>query len=104
MARLCFGFFTRLPTGFTSELQSNSIRAVVESNLKFCRPSLQEFASFMQFLINEHKIEVKGNLLNDLCHGGKFGGPLHYQDDIRVTAKEAVEIVSTFTIGQLETL
>ena len=101
---MCFGFFTGLPPGFTSELQSNSIRAVVESILKFCRPSLQEFASFMQFLIDEHNIEVKGNLLNDYCHGGKFGDPLHYEDDIQVTAKEAVEIVSTFAIGQLETL
>ena len=47
---------------------------------------------------------MKGNLLNDYCHGGKIGDPLHYEDDIQVTAKEAVEIVSTFAIGQLETL
>ena len=54
----------------------NSIRSVVESMWKFCRPDLQNFESFVRFLISDHNIEIKSVLINDLCHGGKFSDPL----------------------------
>ena len=79
----------------------NSIRSVVESMWKFCRPDLENFESFVKFLISDHNIEIKSVLINDLCHGGKFSDPPHNDQDIREAAKEAIAVVRTFAEGQL---
>ena len=82
----------------------NSIRSVVESMWKFCRPDLQNFESFVRFLISDHNIEIKSVLINDLCHGGKFSDPPHNDEDIREAAKEAIAVVRKFAEGQIEDL
>jgi len=45
-----------------------------------------------------------GSLINDLCHGGKFEDPPHKEEDIKEAAKEAIEVVRRFAIGQLKKL
>ena len=82
----------------------NSIRSVVESMWKFCRPDLQKFEDFVRFLITDHNIEIKSVLINDLCHGGKFSDPPHNEEDIREAAKEAIAVVRKFAKGQIEGL
>lgn len=80
----------------------NSIRSVIESMWKFCKPDLPKFGDFVKFLIEDHQIEIKSVLLNDLCHGGKFNDPPHKEDDIREAATEAIEVVKKFAAGQLK--
>ena len=82
----------------------NSIRSVVESMWKFCRPDLQSFQDFVKFLISDHNMEIKSVLINDLCHGGKFNDPPHNEEGIREAAKEAIAVVQKFAEGQIKDL
>ena len=80
----------------------NCIRSVVESMWKFCRPDLNNFASFLSFLINECGLELKSVLLHDLSHGGKFDDPPHKAEEIIEAAQEALAVVEHFAPGQLK--
>lgn len=80
----------------------NSIRSVIESMWKFCRPDIQSFEDFVKHLISDHSIEVKSVLLNDLCHGGKFSDPPHQEAEIIAAAKEALMVVEAFAAGQIK--
>lgn len=82
----------------------NSIRSVVESMWKFCRPDVINFGAFVEFLINECEIELKSVLIHDLSHGGKFDDPPHKADDIVEAAVDAITVVKRFAKGQLEHL
>ena len=82
----------------------NSIRSVVESMWKFCRPDIVNFGLFCEFLIDEYAIELKSVLINDLSHGGKFDDPPHKAEDIVKAAREAIIVVERFAQGQLKHL
>ena len=82
----------------------NCIRSVVESMWKFCRPDLDDFGKFFEFLIAECNIELKSALIQDLSHGGKFDDPPHREEDIIGASKEAIEVVRRFAEGQLKRL
>ena len=82
----------------------NSIRAVVEGIWRFCRPDLNDFGKFVEFLISEHQMEIRSVLINDLSHGGKFADYPHDEEDVRRAAQEAVRVVETFAAGQLGTV
>lgn len=82
----------------------NSIRSVVESMWKFCRPDVVDFGKFFEFLIDECDIELKSVLINDLSHGGKFDDPPHKAEDIVEAAREAIAVVERFAQGQLKYL
>ena len=82
----------------------NSIRSVVESMWKFCRPDVVDFGAFFEFLIDECEIELKSVLINDLSHGGKFDDPPHKAEDIVEAAREAITVVERFACGQLKHL
>lgn len=82
----------------------NCIRSVLESMWKFCRPDLDQFGQFCEFVIDEYEIELKGVLLNDLSHGGKFDDLPPRADDIVEAAKEAIAVVERFARGQLKGL
>lgn len=82
----------------------NSIRSVVESMWKFCRPDIVDLGKFFEFLIDEYEVELKSVLINDLSHGGKFDDQPHKSDDIVDAAKEAVIVVRRFAEGQLKHL
>lgn len=82
----------------------NSIRSVVESMWKFCRPDVVDFGAFFEFLIDECEIELKSVLINDLSHGGKFDDPPHKAEDIVEAAREAISVVERFAQGQLKHL
>lgn len=82
----------------------NSIRSVVESMWKFCRPDLNDFGKFYEFLIDECEIELKSVLINDLSHGGKFDDPPHKAEDIVEASREAILVVERFAQGQLKHL
>lgn len=82
----------------------NSIRSVVESMWKFCRPDIGDLGGFFEFLINEYEIELKSVLINDLSHGGKFDDQPHKSEDIAEAAKEAITVVKRFAEGQLKHL
>ncbi len=82
----------------------NSIRSVVESMWKFCRPDVVDFGAFFEFLIDECEIELKSVLINDLSHGGKFDDQPHKSDDIVEAAREAIAVVEWFAEGQLKHL
>lgn len=79
----------------------NCIRSVIEGMWKFCRPDLNDFGKFTEVLINDHNIEIKSVMINDLSHGGKFDDPPHKEEDIILAAKEAIEVVRNFAEGQL---
>ena len=85
-------------------LTPNSIRSVVESMWKFCRPDVVDFGAFFEFLIDECEIELKSVLINDLSHGGKFDDPPHKAEDIVEAAREAITVVKRFAQGQLKHL
>lgn len=82
----------------------NSIRSVVESMWKFCRPDVVDFGAFYEFLIDDCEIELKSVLINDLSHGGKFDDQPHKADDIVEAAREAITVVKRFAEGQLKRL
>jgi len=82
----------------------NSIRSVVESMWKFCRPDVVDFGAFFEFLIDSCEIELKSVLIHDLSHGGKFDDPPHKADDIVEAAREAITVVKRFAEGQLKHL
>lgn len=83
-------------------MSPNCIRSVVEGMWKFCRPDLNDFGSFLSFLINECDLELKSVLLHDLSHGGKFDDPPHKAEDIVEAAQDAIAVVQHFAPGQLQ--
>ncbi|ATG43645.1 hypothetical protein PhaeoP13_01708 [Phaeobacter piscinae] len=82
----------------------NSIRSVIEGMWRFCRPDLNDLGDFIRHLIEDHGIEVKSVLINDLSHGGKFDEQPHKQEDIVIAASEAIAVVEIFAQGQLKRL
>ena len=83
---------------------ANSIRSVVESMWRFCRPDLASLNDFLNHLIEEFQIEIESVLMNDLSHGGKFDSPFHCEDDIRQAAGEAIKVVELYAPGQTKDL
>jgi len=83
---------------------ANSIRSVIEGMWKFCCPDKNNFGEFVKFLNDEHEIEIKSVLIQDLCHGGKFSDAPHIEEDILLASKEAILVVKKFAPGQLSGL
>lgn len=82
----------------------NSVRSVIEGIWKFCRPDFNHLEEFLGYLIQEHQMEIRSVLLNDLSHGGKVADFPHDEQDIRRAAEEAVAVVTKFAEGQVRNL
>lgn len=82
----------------------NSIRSVIESIGKFVQPDKKQFGDFVKLVLDEHGIEIKSTLIQDLCHGGKIDDTPHVEEDLTLAATEAIEIVRKYAPGQLTRL
>ncbi len=82
----------------------NSIRSVIESIGKFVEPDKKQFGDFVKLILDDHGIEIKSTLIQDLCHGGKIDDVPHVEEDLVIAAKEAIEIVRKYAPGQLTKL
>jgi hypothetical protein len=83
---------------------ANSIRSVIESIGKFVQPDKKQFGDFIKLFADDHGIEIRSALINDLCHGGKIEDTPHIEDDLIMAAKEAIEVVKRYAPGQLSRL
>ncbi|MCF6316209.1 MAG: AAA family ATPase [Marinosulfonomonas sp.] len=83
---------------------ANSIRSVIESMYKFCRPDLADAGGFIEYLMRGFNFKIKSILINGLSHGGKFSDPPHKEEDLVDAAKEAIKVVEKFTVGQIKNL
>ena len=82
----------------------NSIRSVIESIGKFVQPDKKQFGDFVKLIMDDHGIEIKSTLIQDLCHGGKIDDAPHVEEDLTLAAAEAIEVVRKYAPGQLAKL
>jgi wobble nucleotide-excising tRNase len=79
----------------------NSIRSVLEGIWRFSRPDFDQLEKFVACLNDEHDLQIRSVLINDLSHGGKLYVESPLEADIVTAAKEVVEIVRVFAKGQV---
>ena len=82
---------------------ANSIRSVVEGMWRFCHPDIENLTHFVRHLIDNHEVELKSVLFNCLSHYSD-SEMLSCGDDIRLAAKETLEVVKILAPGQFKNI
>lgn len=82
----------------------NSMRFILESVWRFCRPDLANLTDFINMVQNEMGGQIRSVLLHNLSHGGTHYSENYMSTDVKEAAKEVLKVVEKYAQGQVQRL